>query len=72
MRERVFSSSRLRGSLIWLAKCQEGRVIFFPVFHGFLFLLISEWPAGWAGAASTTVDHADMRESTPLRRAVVI
>ena len=35
-------------------------------------LRITEWPVEWAGAASTTVDHADMRESTQPRRAVVI
>ena len=23
---------------------------------------VAEWPAQWAGAALTTVDHADMRE----------
>jgi hypothetical protein len=24
-------------TLIWLAKCQEGRTVFFPIFHGFFF-----------------------------------
>ena len=35
-------------------------------------LRIWEWPVEWAGAALATVDHADIRESTQLRRAVVI
>jgi len=29
-----------------------------------MLLRISEWPVEWAGAASTTVDHADIPEST--------
>ena len=33
---------------------------------------LTEWPAQWAGAALTTVDPADMRESTQPRRIVVI
>ena len=52
-------------------KMSSGQSDFFPFFHG-LSSDFAEWPAQWAGAASTTVDHADMRESTQLRGAVVI
>ena len=59
---KVHRRQRIR-ALIWLQKCQGCRAVFFPIFHGSSFTF-TEWPAEWAGAALTTVDHADIREST--------
>ena len=65
----------LRGLGYWSVGFRLSRfigVFLGPTLIAVGYRMISEWAAEWAGAASTTVDHADMRESTPLRKAVVI
>jgi hypothetical protein len=45
-------------------KVSSGQIDFLSSFSWSFIVAFSEWPDEWAGAASTTVDHADIREST--------
>ena len=44
-------------------KLSSGQNCFLSSFS-WSFAYFAEWPVEWAGAALTTVDHADIREST--------